>query len=75
MVVPTTRDAELTGTLLGKAGVECCACRDLSAVTQSLKDGAAAVLLPEELLTPAGIGSFPRHCPRSRPGRMCRFWS
>lgn len=45
----TAKDAELTAAVLGRAGIDCRACRDLDELCRELAAGrAGAVLLPEE---------------------------
>ena len=50
ILAPTGRDAALTQSILGRAGVACVACRDLEQVCEYLDEGAAAVLLVEEMI-------------------------
>ena len=52
---PVGRDARLTRDLLGKAKIGCEVCEDLDEMIRRLEsEGAAAVLLAEETLTPSG---------------------
>ena len=51
ILAPTGKDASLTQSILGRAGVACVACHDLKDVCQHLEaGGAAAVLLVEEMI-------------------------
>jgi PAS domain S-box-containing protein len=52
VLAPTAKDADLTRTLLGRAGVVSVCCRDLHELCTLLEEGAGAVLLPEEALEP-----------------------
>jgi PAS domain S-box-containing protein len=48
MLAPTEKDAALARSVLGRARVVVCCCRDLDTVCNELETGASAVLLPEE---------------------------
>ncbi len=48
MLAPTSKDAALTQSVLGRAGVACVCCADLDQLCERLEAGAGAVLLPEE---------------------------
>jgi PAS domain S-box-containing protein len=52
VLVPTSKDATLTASVLGRAGVACVCCADLVQLCQELEAGAGAVLLPEEAVSP-----------------------
>ena len=48
ILAPTERDAVLAQSVLQRAGVACTRCVDLDEVCDNLREGAGAVLLPEE---------------------------
>jgi PAS domain S-box-containing protein len=48
VLAPTGKDAELTQSILGRAGVACLGCTDLAHVCRELEAGAGAVLVAEE---------------------------
>ena len=48
VLAPTERDAVLAQSVLQRAGVACTRCVDLDEVCDNLREGAGAVLLPEE---------------------------
>jgi signal transduction histidine kinase len=50
---PLGKDAELSCTVLEKAGLACCVCKDLAVLLEELRKGAGAVLAVEEVLPPA----------------------
>src|SRR4051812_18165261 len=50
---PLGKDAELSCTVLEKAGLSCCVCKDLDVLLEELRKGADAVLAVEEILPPA----------------------
>ena len=58
LVAPTTRDEEITRSLLTKAGLTCVVCENLNQLVKELQAGAGAVLLTEEAIATAGIGEF-----------------
>jgi signal transduction histidine kinase/ActR/RegA family two-component response regulator len=47
-LAPTDRDATMTASILGRAGVTCASCADLDEICRKLDSGAGAVMLPEE---------------------------
>lgn len=51
VLAPTKKDAELTGSILKRSGIESFACRDVAEICAQLVAGAAAILLPEEAIT------------------------
>ena len=51
LLAPTGRDAELTSTLLAKAGVPAVICRDLDSMSRSAAKGVGAILMAEEAIT------------------------
>jgi signal transduction histidine kinase/CheY-like chemotaxis protein len=54
LVLPVTRrDGEVTRTLLHTAGVECCVCESLAAMTHEMTRGVGALLLTEAALASA----------------------
>jgi signal transduction histidine kinase/ActR/RegA family two-component response regulator len=53
VLAPTSRDAELTASVLGEAGIECLCCQQLSEICRELDAGAGVVVLPEEAVVPA----------------------
>ncbi len=50
VLVPTNKDAELTISLLARAGIWCLRCQDLQHLCAELEAGAGAALLPEEVI-------------------------
>ena len=50
ILAPTGRDARLTATVLGEAGIRALACRDLPTMVQEIGRGVGALLLSEEAL-------------------------
>jgi len=50
VLAPTSKDAELTRSVLDRAGVACFGCRDLNEICDQLEAGAAAILLPEDAI-------------------------
>jgi PAS domain S-box-containing protein len=52
VLAPTSKDASLTASLLGRAGVTCVCCSDLPQLCHEIEAGAGAVLLPEEAVGP-----------------------
>ncbi len=50
VLAPTSKDAELTRSVLDRAGVACFGCRDLNEICDQLDAGAAAILLPEDAI-------------------------
>jgi PAS domain S-box-containing protein len=54
---PTAKDADLTRSVLGRAGVTCVCCRDLGQLCDELEKAAGAVMLPEEAVS---SGQSPR---------------
>ena len=48
VLAPTSKDAELTRSVLDTAGIESFGCRDLNEMCDQLEAGAAAILLPED---------------------------
>jgi len=52
VLTPTGKDADLTRSILGRAGVECVCCSDLEQLCEQLAAGAGVVLLPEEAVAP-----------------------
>jgi signal transduction histidine kinase len=50
VLAPTKRDAELTCSILHDNGIDCVACSDVEEITREMSAGAAALLLPEEIL-------------------------
>ena len=56
VLAPTGRDAELTCILLARAGIDCRACADMNELCGIVEhDGAALILLAEEVLVPAAV--------------------
>ena len=55
ILTPTRKDAEVTASLLTKADVTCFICRDLRHLAETISEGAAAVLLTEEVISAAGL--------------------
>jgi signal transduction histidine kinase/FixJ family two-component response regulator len=55
LLAPTTRDGEITGSLLAKAGLTCVVCENLKHLVKELYVGAGVVLLTEEAITGEGI--------------------
>ena len=52
VLAPTSKDAELTRSVLDTAGVASFGCRDLKEICAQLEAGAAAILLPEDSILP-----------------------
>jgi len=55
LVAPTTRDGEVTRSLLAEAGLACVVCGGLRELASELQIGAGAVLLTEEAVSAPGI--------------------
>ena len=55
LVAPTTRDAEVTRSLLAKAGLACVVCEGLRELAREVETGAGVVLLTEEAVTAPAI--------------------
>ncbi len=55
IVAPTTRDAEITRSLLAQAGLTCRICENLRGLSKEIRTGAGAILLTEESVTAEGI--------------------
>ncbi len=55
LVAPTRRDAEVTSSLLSKAGLTCVPCPDFHAVRRELAAGAGAILATAETLAEGGL--------------------
>jgi signal transduction histidine kinase len=53
VLAPTRRDASLTEALLVRAGISHAICQTFDVLVQSLRAGAAAILIPEEAVTSA----------------------
>jgi signal transduction histidine kinase/CheY-like chemotaxis protein len=53
ILAPTSRDAALTRTMLTSSNIVVQVCHEFDELVAELRDGAASILLPEELLTPA----------------------
>ncbi len=58
LVAPTRRDAEITASLLARAGLTCVACPDFRAVRQELAAGAGAILATAETLADGGAAEL-----------------
>src|SRR5690349_19217048 len=54
LLAPTTRDGEATRRILGSAGIDCTICPALEQVCAEMALGAAAVMLPEEVVLSDG---------------------
>ena len=52
VLAPTAKDADLTRSIIGRAGVECVTCENLESIVEHLDAGAGAVLLVEEAIAP-----------------------
>ena len=55
LVAPTTRDGEVTRSLLAQAGLACVVCEGLPALARAIEAGAGVVLLTEEAVAAPGI--------------------
>ncbi len=55
MVAPTTKDGELTCSLLIRSGLACIDCQNLRDLSREIDNGVAAILLTEEAITGEGI--------------------
>jgi PAS domain S-box-containing protein len=59
LLAPTGKDAALTRSILGRAGVECVFCEDLAGVCEQLEaGGAGALLLAEEAVAPGCLDGW-----------------
>ncbi len=58
LVAPTRRDAEVTSSLLARAGLTCVPCPDFRAVGQELAVGAGALLATAETLAEGGAAAL-----------------
>ena len=67
VLAPTTRDAELTQTMLGRAGIACECFADLEPLCVALEHGAGAVLFPEEAVEQGRSGSLGRYLASQPP--------
>jgi signal transduction histidine kinase len=56
----TGRDAATAQALLAQAGIQAETCHDLNHLTTELRAGAAAILIPEEVLAPDGLAVLHR---------------
>jgi signal transduction histidine kinase/CheY-like chemotaxis protein len=54
LLAPTLKDAALSRDVLDRAGIATFTCLDLECLCAEIEHGAAAVLLPEEAITPGG---------------------
>lgn len=52
LLAPTPRDAELAQAIFDRANIECVCCDTLRAACRALEDGAAVLLIAEELVAP-----------------------
>jgi PAS domain S-box-containing protein len=50
LLAPTSRDGEATASVLASAGIQCRVCSSLDALCYLAEKGAAAVIIPEELM-------------------------
>jgi PAS domain S-box-containing protein len=50
VLAPTTRDAAVTCSVFATAGLPCDCCSDLAELCEQLKEGAGAILVPEEAI-------------------------
>ena len=55
LAAPTARDAEITRSLLTRAGLACAVCETLAALAREIEAGAGAILLTEDAITDDGI--------------------
>lgn len=55
LVAPTTRDGEVTRSLLAKAGLDCVVCEGLRDLAREVEAGAGVVLLTDESVAAPGI--------------------
>src|SRR5436309_15348404 len=60
LLTPTSRDATASLGVLSGAGVNCAPCFSIEQVCHELEGGAAAVVLPEEVVQSPGGGRFAR---------------
>lgn len=58
LLAPTSKDAAMTDEILGRAGISCISCPDLSLICHELDRGAAAVILPEEAVVQGAEREF-----------------
>lgn len=58
LVAPTTRDGEVTRSLLAKAGLACLACHGLRELTAEVESGAGVILLTEEAVADPAIDAL-----------------
>ena len=58
LAAPTRRDAEVTLSLLEKAGLFCIVCDGLRGLAGEIDSGAGVILLTEEAMTAPGIGEL-----------------
>src|SRR5689334_14367675 len=56
ILAPTARDAALTSSILCAKEIQCLVCRDVDEVIAGMKEGAAAILLAEEIVSKPGFG-------------------
>jgi signal transduction histidine kinase/ActR/RegA family two-component response regulator len=52
VLAPTSRDASATGALLARAAIPHEVCASFDSLLEKLREGAAAILIPEEVVTP-----------------------
>jgi PAS domain S-box-containing protein len=67
VLAPTPKDADLTRSIIGRAGVECVSCESLESVVEHLEAGAGAVLLVEEAVAPGRSNGLERWLKRQPP--------
>ena len=60
LLPPTSKDGEVTRSLLSNAGLNCVVCQSLRQLVSELNTGAAAIVLTEEAIQTAEIGRAPR---------------
>jgi hypothetical protein len=73
MLAPTTRDAATTqDAARARRRITAEVCADFERLIESLKEGAGAVLLPEESLSSAQRTRFTNALAAQPPGRTCR---
>src|SRR6187549_1326942 len=58
VLAPTSNDARLTVSFLGKAGFAAAVCGDLDVLDERMSEGCGALVLAEESLVDGGVGKL-----------------
>src|SRR5690349_15461571 len=58
LLAPTRKDADLTQSLIERAGITCLVCKNLARLLQEIDAGVAVILLAEDAITSDGIAEL-----------------